>query len=143
MNSGPRVFADSDVVISSLLSELGAAHLLLNRTNIDCFISNVSLSELRVVVKRLGIENEKLTNLVNARLKAIKLDESLDEIKKRHKKYTHDENDAHIVAGSYAAKAKFLITYNMRDFKVDDIKRDFGIICMRPAQFLQYLRSLS
>lgn len=143
MTGGHRVFVDSDVVISSLLSNIGAAYFLLQRANLGLFISNVSFAELKIVAKRLGIENEKLTSLVNARFTTVKLNKSLGEIKSHYKKYTHDENDAHIVAGAASAKAKFLITYNMRDFKIDNIKQDFGIICLRPAQFLQYLRSLS
>lgn len=143
MTTGPGVFVDSDVVISSLLSSLGAAHLLLNKANLDRFISNFSVNELKLVVERLNIENEELTQLVKARFTIVKLNKRLSEIKSDYKKYTFDENDAHIVAGGVASKAKFLITYNIKDFKVDSIKQDFGIICMRPAQILQYLRSLS
>lgn len=143
MTSDHRVFVDSDVVISSLLSNVGAAYFLLHWANLVLFVSDVSFLELKVVAKRLGIENEKLTGLVSTRFTTVKLNKSLGEIKSHYKKHTHDENDAHIVAGAYTAKAKFLITYNIRDFKVDSIKQDFGIICMRPAQFLQYLRSLS
>lgn len=143
MTTGPGVFVDSDVVISSLLSSLGAAHLLLNKANLDRFISNFSVNELKLVVERLNIENEELTQLVKARFTIVKLNKRLSEIKSDYKKYTFDENDAHIVAGGVASKAKFLITYNIKDFKVDSIKQDFGIICMRPAQFLQYFRSLS
>lgn len=143
MTTGPGVFVDSDVVISSLLSSLGAAHLLLNEANLDRFISNFSVNELKLVVERLDIENEELTQLVKDRFTIVKLNKRLSEIKSDYKKYTFDENDAHIVAGGVASKAKFLITYNMKDFKVDAIKQAFGIICMRPAQILQYLRSLS
>ena len=41
-----KVFVDSDVIISSLISSTGAACILLNQKDLDLFISNVSLKEL-------------------------------------------------------------------------------------------------
>ena len=56
--------------------------------------------------------------------------------------HSRDPNDAHIIAGAVKAKAQFLLTYNLKDYKIDKIKKDFGIIVTTPAKFLQYLRSL-
>ncbi len=143
MTSDHRVFVDSDVIISSLLSNIGAAYFLLHKANLELFISDVSFRELKIVTKRLGLVAVKLTALVEKKFTIVKLNKNTSEIKRSYGKYTHDENDAHIAAGASTAKAKFLITYKLRDFKADYIKRDFGIICMKPAHFLQYLRSLS
>jgi len=63
-------------------------------------------------------------------------------MERRFNYYTNDPNDIHVVAGAVLASVDFLLTYNVRDFKIDKIKKDFNLICLRPAQFLQYLRSL-
>lgn len=84
----------------------------------DYFISDLSKIEIEEVVKRLTLNLKDLKNLVH---QSLKLD------------------DAHIIAGT--KKAKFLITYNLRHFKIDKIKADLGIIILTPADFLQYLRS--
>lgn len=114
--SKDRIFADSNVIITSLLSKKGASYLLLNQPNEpwDHFasqnkfvISNVSKKELERVADRLEIDQNKLHNLVQKRLKTVRLTSDLTKIKKDFEDYTSDPNDAHIVAGAAKAKAKF------------------------------------
>ena len=136
------VFVDSDVVISSLISKLGAAYFLINETSLKFFISNISLKELKVVVKKLGLKNEALERLVKKQFYITSLKTDLKKIEEKYKDYVMDINDSHIIAGVVKSKVKFLITYNLRHFNVDKIKRDFDILIMTPARFLQYLRSL-
>ena len=137
-----RIFVDSDVVVSSFLSQLGAAHFLLSITSIQIFISSLSKKGLETVIKRLGIGSDMLTTLIKNNLEVAILSESLSEIKESFKQYVLDENDAHILAGAKAAKADFLITYNVKDFKIEKIKQDLGILALTPGNFLQYLRSI-
>lgn len=137
------VFVDSDVVISSLLSEKGAAYFLFKEKDISYFISDISYSELTRVCKRMAIAKGKLDLLVRKSLKIVRLPTSLVQVKETYKAYVMDLNDAHIVAGAVTAKARFLLSYNLRHFHVDAIKRDFDIIAYPPASFLQYLRSLA
>ncbi len=141
MTSDLKVFVDSDVLISSLISQKGAAYLLLYQTNLKLFISNFSQKETEGVINKLNLPKDKFRDLIKKRLQVVKLSETTKEFKDKYKNYTSDQNDTHIVAGSVLANANFLITYNIRDFKVDIIKSDFRIICLTPAQFLQYLRS--
>lgn len=124
------------------MSQSGAAYFLLDTTPLQLNISSLSKKELETVVKRLGIESNMLTTLIENNLKVTMLLESLSKIKESFKQYVLDENDAHILAGAKAAKADFLITYNVKDFKIDKIKRDFGILTLTPGNFLQYLRSI-
>lgn len=133
-----RVFIDSDVIISSLLSSKGAAYRLFHGINIIPVISTTSLKELHVVCKRLHIASEALENLIQKKCIVIPL-----QIKThyKYKKYVLDPNDAHIVAGVISAKATYLISYNLKHFKVENVKNDLKILCMTPALFLQYLRS--
>lgn len=137
-----RIFVDSDVIISSLLSQSGAAYFLLNTSSIHLFISSLSKKELETVIKRLDIRSETLAALIKNNFEVIILSDSLPKIKESFRQYTLDENDAHILAGAKAAKADFLITYNVKDFKIDKIKKDLDILTLTPGNFLQYLRSI-
>lgn len=136
-----KVFVDSDVIISSLISSKGAAYLLLNETDIEPSISTISQRELEVVVGRLGMDESELNMLITKRCSIVRMRESVHAIKENFQAYTSDENDAHIVAGAKRAKVPFLVTYNVRHFNVERIKKDLDILVVRPAQLLQYLRS--
>lgn len=138
-----KVFIDSDVVISSLISSTGAAFLILNQTNdLDLFVSNISIRELEEVVKRLNLDQKQLKELIDQQFSVTQLKETIKEIKTSYLKYVLDIDDAHVVAGAKAGAVQFLISYNTKHFKVDKLKGDFNITLMTPANFLQYLRSL-
>lgn len=136
------IFVDSDVIISSLLSTKGAAYLLLQQESNKFTISNVSKKELERVAGKLQINQNKLHNLIQERLRIVKLTTDLTKINRDFQDYTSDLNDTHIVAGAAKAKAKFLLTYNIKDFDRQKISEDLGITVLTPAQYLQYLRSL-
>ena len=138
-----KLFVDSDVVISSLLSSKGAAFLLIYKIdNIKLLISNLSQQELEIVITRLDISQDELTSLLEKRFDIFDLNITLEEIRKEYKNYVSDINDTHIVYGAKEAKARFLITYNIKDYKTEKIKKDFNILVMTPGQFIQYLRSI-
>ena len=83
-----KVFVDSDVIISSLISSTGAAHFLLHQTtDLELFISSVSKRELDEVVARLSLENKKLTELIDKRITKINLKEEISEIKSKYEDY--------------------------------------------------------
>ena len=125
-----KVFIDSDVVISSLISNTGAAAQLLNTdSNLVKIISNFSQKELKIVMARIKIDKPlPLLEIIN--IKNIK----------KYSVYSTDPFDAHIVAGADQSKSRFLITYNLKHYKIDKIKQDLNIIVMTPGTFLQYLR---
>lgn len=133
-------FVDSDVIISSLISEKGAARLLVGRFGSNLHISNYSHKELEKVVARLSLNQAVLAKTIQG-LKLVKLKRSLAEIKKELGTYVSDLDDTHVVAGAVKAKARFLVTYNQKHYQAGRIKRDLGILVVTPAVFLQYLRS--
>ena len=138
-----RVFIDSDVIISSLISNLGAAYALLHhKQGLELYISNLSVIELEKVARRLHLDIEDLHKLINNYLAPINIYQSLDVVKQRYARYVHDIDDAHIVAGAKEAKATFIVSYNIRDFKAERLNQDFQIVLLTPGLFLQYLRSL-
>lgn len=138
-----KIFVDSDVVISSLISKKGAAYFLIHTAKLNLFVSDLSIMEMGIVSERLGLSEDKRSSLIRDKFKQVELKESVEKIKKQFGGYVLDINDAHIVKGAQKAQVEFLISYNTKDFKADKIKKDFNIIVITPANFLQYLRSLS
>lgn len=136
-----RIFIDSDVVISFLISNTGAAFYLLNQSQIEPVISSISQIELRIVTKRLNLDETTLNTLIKGHLEVINLTKELKYLKEEYEKFVTDINDAHIVAGAHSANLKYLITYNLKHYKLDKIKDELNIIILTPALFLQYLRS--
>lgn len=136
-----KVFLDSDVVISSLISNLGASYLLINNNNSINFISDISYEELLSVIKRLELEVSTLKILVKEKLKIVKLQSKIKKRVKDYNFFVKDINDIHIIAGAVEAKVNFLITFNLKDFEINKIKEKFNIKIMTPGTFLQFLRS--
>ena len=137
-----KIFLDSDVIIASLLSQTGAANAIVNNTDLISFISNFSHEELNRIVGKLGADKSKLARLIKSRLKTIKLKLSNNKILDKFEDYAYDKDDAHIIAGAKEAKAKFLVTFNTKDYKIDKIYQDFDIRVILPGGLMQYLRSL-
>lgn len=136
-----KVFVDTDVVISSLISSTGAAFILLNQTDeVDLFVSDKSNEEIEKVIKRLDLNIKKAKNLISKRFSVVQL-KRIQNLKSEFKNYILDVNDAHIVAGAKAANVKFLISYNIKHYKADKLREDFNIILCSPGHLLQYLRS--
>lgn len=140
-----HIFVDSDVIISAAMSHTGAAHLLLNNknSNFQLHISDISYCEVKAVATRLGMKIIFIEKIINKNFYIIKLkDNSLQKLKS-YEKYVYDINDAHIIMGADLCKADFLITYNIKDYRVNAIKSDLNIIVYKPAQLLQYFRSIN
>lgn len=142
--SAIKVFIDSDVIISSLLSQSGASHIIIqnNYNRLDSFVSNFSYEELNNTADKLRIDKNKLDKILQNKIKLIKLKQDKEAILNKYGNYTYDIEDAHIVAGAAKAKSKFLVTFNAKDYKIDKIYQDFGIRVIVPGELLQYLRSL-
>lgn len=139
-----RIFVDSDVIIASLLSNRGASYALLHENDdkqATFFITDFSLLEVEEVIKRHPINSKQLENLLNKKL-TVEVLLKTGGIQKKYGFYTNDIHDTHIIAGADQMKVNFLTTFNLRDFKIDLIKKDLSINILRPANILQYLRSL-
>lgn len=138
-----RVFVDSDVVISSLISQKGAAYILMHDIRINRFISDISFSELKRVTDVLQLSQNAMEKCVKTQCKIVIIADKKSTMLKRFAIYTSDTKDEHIVLGAKQANAKFLVTYNTKHFRTDKIREDLGIIVLTHAFLLQYLRSLN
>ena len=134
-----KVFLDTDILISALLSKTGASSEVLKIKGFQKIISNTVKSELKEVCARLNISHrEKLLKNIDC----ISLNLPKQRIIKNYLEYVFDEKDSHIIAAAVKSKSKFLLSYNIKDYKIDKIRNNFGIIVSKPGNFLQYLRSL-
>jgi len=93
-------------------------------------------------VDKLGVDKSNLEGLLKNRLKTIKVKLDKEKILDKFGDYTNDIKDAHIVAGTKTAKAKFLVTFNIKDYKIEKIQQELGIRVITPGGLMQYLRSI-
>lgn len=135
-----KVYLDSDVVISAMISNNGAAYFLINHTLVEKIISPSSKSEIEHVMQRLNIPQRKLEILLQTKVRVLS-NRARKSKQVEFDRYAKDPRDEHIVAGALAAKVNFLITYNLKDYNIEKIKQDLDILVITPALFLQYLRS--
>ncbi|OGY19300.1 MAG: hypothetical protein A3A65_04225 [Candidatus Chisholmbacteria bacterium RIFCSPLOWO2_01_FULL_49_14] len=137
-----QVFLDTDVVISALLSQTGASYEILNNPQIIKNISKTVKKEVKEVVKRLNIKSQKV-KVIYTKIKTSSLHLTKKQVLERYGYFVIDEKDSQIVAGAERAKTKFLLTYNLKHYRVDKIKAELGITVVKPGNFLQYLRSIN
>lgn len=135
-----KVFLDTDVVISALLSDTGASYQLINDTKVKRIISKTIKEEITKVSRRKNI-GKTAVRIILKKTKAIPLFLSKEKVLRMYSKYVIDAEDSHVVAGAHISKSDFLLTHNIRHYHVIKIKNDLGIKVIRPGDFLQYLRS--
>lgn len=131
-----KVFLDSDVIISALLTPNGVSANVLEQQNIKRIITHISHQELETVAQRMNIPDINLTYLIKTYCDEQILKVNIAEFSP----YTFDQFDTHIIAGAVQSHVKFLISYNIKHFNGEKIKEDFDILVMSPGQFLQWLR---
>lgn len=137
-----RVFLDSDVVISSMLSKGGASSVLIKGHKlVKSVVSNYSVEEILQVSKRLEIPNVVFKQIIS-KLEVVEISDPIESFRAEFSEYVFDPNDAHIVGSAVRSVTKFLITFNLKHYNLEKIKSDFGIITLTPGSFLQYIRGI-
>lgn len=134
-----KVFLDSDVFISALLSHKGASFEILNNISIYKIITKTIQEEVVDVAKRLDISLTQVNIFQKIKIISIKLDKT--RIVRSYLSYVLDIEDSHVIAGAHSARTQFLLTHNTKHYHQELIKKDLKIITMKPGNFLQYLRS--
>lgn len=133
-----KVFLDSNVLVSALLSSKGASFEIIRNTHIQKITSKAVKKEVEEATKRLGINPYPV---IYEDIKIISLNLEKDKISKTYSKYVLDIEDSHVVAGAHKAESHFLLTHNIKHYQTIKIRNSLSIIVMKPGIFLQYLRS--
>lgn len=134
-----KVFLDSDVFISALLSHKGASFEILNNVSINKIITKTIQQEVTEVAKRIDISLSNVNIFQKIKICSIKLDKA--RVVRSYLSYVLDVEDSHVIAGAHTARTQFLLTHNTKHYRQELIKKDLKIITMKPGNFLQYLRS--
>ncbi|MBP9690446.1 PIN domain-containing protein [Candidatus Woesebacteria bacterium] len=138
-----KVYFDSDCIISSIISQKGAAYLLRERVKnkqIHGYISSISVCEVTKAIPILNLSTQA-TQYALGEFEMIQLSSTALSYGKKYVDYVSDVYDGHVVAGAIDAKARFLVTYNAKHFQIERLKRDHNIILLSPGMMVQYLRS--
>lgn len=140
-----KIVLDSDVVIAGLISAKGAGKYILKNflTDLSAIQIITSAEQIKEIKKAISGKNfiwpidKKLLEKFCKKSKTIKLEVK---IQKKAQKFVIDIYDSHILAIAIQSKARFLLTYNLKDYKREKIKEIFDILVQNPGYFLQYLR---
>lgn len=132
-----RCFLDSDVVISALISDQGAAYELLTNGGVaKLYTSPYVLKEVERAVIKFKLDRKRFrffTDRLSMGSNASGTDTS---------GLVNDPNDGPIIGGAIANRCYFLITFNLKDYRIDEIEKRHNVTVLRPGEYLQYLRSL-
>lgn len=134
-----KVFLDSDVIISALLSQKGASFEILQNSQVTKFISEAIKLEVTAVAKRLNLQSFSQNIFTDMRMIKINLDK--ERLVEAYFPFVIDVEDSHVIAKADKAQVNFLLTHNTKHYLTEKIKMSFQIITMKPGLFLQYLRS--
>lgn len=136
------MFLDSNIIISSLISKTGASYELLSNADHLIIISNYSDKEILRASKRLKRFNLSDTRIHEAiiKIRQVKVPITIAQIKKKYSNFVIDIDDSHVIAGAIYSKSSYLLTYNIKHFKVEKIKEELNIIVTDPGKYLHSLR---
>lgn len=136
-----QVFLDTDVIIASLLSKTGASHEIIKNPKVEKIISKFIEKETNKVSKKLKIK-ETIAKKALQKIEQVSINLTKEDIVKKFKRYVFHEEDSHVVAGAHESKSKFLLTHNIKHYKVNKIRNKLEAMVIKPGNFLQYLRSV-
>jgi len=121
------IFIDSNVWFSAFYKEGTCSRLLRDLTNLSC----------EIVISELVLE-EIIRNIKQKVPDALSLViEYLDKIKPTVVK---NPKDLPILVSAIDYKCHFFITGNIKDFKMEEIKKKTGLKVLRPSEFIKLIK---
>ena len=137
MSHKHRIVIDTNVFISALKSKKGASYKLLFETSREKYeqcISPALIFEYESVAKRknMKINFEKINDIIDM----ICLHSKKCEIYFLWRPFLKDPKDDFLLELAIESKSKFIITYNIKDFK--GVSK-FGIKVITPKKYLQLI----
>jgi predicted nucleic acid-binding protein len=143
--SKPHIFLDSSVLIAGIISETGAAHVLLElgeTADIQLTISEtVVIESERSITKKSPRNIPRLRDIIRKSQLNIIRDPSEKEI--RENLYLiGDPNDVPILLSAMKAKVDFLVTHNRKHFLDDPkVSERSGLQIGTPGDALAWVRN--
>ncbi len=136
-----KIFIDSSVIISALISTEGASRqvlMLCEATTLDGIISDKVVEEIKRVTKLKFPEMEVILDEILNRAKFKIIDKVPAAISKKAQAWISDPNDVPILAAAKFAEVDVLLTLDIRHFIRDlNVSKKSGLKIMTPGEFLQ------
>jgi putative PIN family toxin of toxin-antitoxin system len=137
----PKLIIDTNVVVTALKSSRGASNRLLQLFGTDKFIHYISVAlviEYEAVIKRLLPDRDKQE--IDHLLDYICATSQHTKIHYLWRPHLKDPKDDMVLELAVAAEADFIVTYNLKDFR---LAREFGIEVIDPKELLILMGELS
>lgn len=137
-NNKAIIFLDANIIFSASYTDKGTSFYLVTLSDkyIQVTTSSQCLEEAQYHFFKRYNNNISKELLLN-----VKIDQTFDnELEKEFLKFVNDDNDAHVLVSAYYAKAKYLVTGNLKDFKVNEIYEHFRISVLSPADMIMIVR---
>lgn len=136
-----KVFLDSNVILSGLLSDKGAPRIILDILSLGLPVLAGATGEYNIMEIERNLK-KKLPSLIpayNKYLPILNLEvvplPSPDAVKKLIKHIA--QNDAPVLASAISCKADYLVTGDKKDLSKPGLKRKFGFQILSPSDFVQ------
>lgn len=139
-----QIVIDTDVFISALRSHQGASYKLLSLIGSEKFEINVSVAlvlEYEYVAKRIIIEIALTESDIDDIIDYIRLVANIRKVFYLWRPILKDPNDDMVLELAAGANCDFIITFNKKDFRHQDLK-PFGVKALTPKEFLQEIGEL-
>ena len=136
------VVIDTNVLISALKSNRGAAHKFLISLPNGAYKPNISVPlffEYESVAKRAGLVSGLTFEEVNAILDYILSESSIRKIFYLWRPFLKDPKDDLVIEVAVESRSEYIITFNKRDY--NGIEK-FGIKAVTPQEFLAEMRGI-
>jgi putative PIN family toxin of toxin-antitoxin system len=140
-----RVILDTNVLVAALRSDMGASYAIVSQMPSEHF-------QMALTVP-LYLQYQDVLTRPEHRTGASTPDDILNFLRYlcsiAHRQrvfflwrpWLKDPKDDMVLEAAVASQSRYIITHNLRDFTGSGIEEYFGIVPMRPQEFLQRLRS--
>ena len=132
-----NIVIDTNVLISALKSKRGASYKLIMLLPKNLFVPNMSVPlfvEYEAVSKRSGLLNNLNNEEINSILDYILSKSKIQKIFYLWRPLLKDPKDDLVLEVAVASKSKYIITFNIKDFKGCE---KFGIEALTPQEFMK------
>ncbi len=136
-----KIFIDSSVIISAMISSEGASRQVLTLCEAETLDGVISDKVIEEVGRVIMIKFPKMKGDFEALLRIVKfkiIKKISGDLLLRAKKWISDENDVPILAAAKFAKVDVLLTLDIRHFIRDpDVSKKSKLKIMTPGEFMR------
>jgi putative PIN family toxin of toxin-antitoxin system len=140
-----RVILDTNVLVSALRSDMGASYAIVSQLPSERFQMALTVP-LYLQYQDVLTRPEHMTG-ASTRDDILNFLRYLCSIAHRQRVFflwrpwLQDPQDDMVLEAAVASQSRYIITHNLRDFTGSRIEEHFGIVPIRPREFLHRLRS--